>query len=410
MIGGLAGGLAATSAFAAPSTGAKAAAPPSASAAVTRLLPSAPGSVAGFGDAAGLGAPGPAANAREVAVTPTPTDHGYWVATADGRVFAYGDAPYLGSLTGQRLASAIVGMAATPTGHGYWLVGADGGMVAYGDAGNFGSAAGQHLAGAIVGMAATPTGHGYWLVSADGTVLAYGDAPQAGSMAGQHLASPIVGMAATPTGHGYWLVSADGGIVPYGDAVYHGSLVGVGQPTTSVVAMAATPTGNGYWVLESNGAIFSFGDATYRGAVAAPPATAVVTDLVSTTDNGGYWEATAPAPGAPPVPAPAATPPPPPAPTATAAPSSSSGATLGTFVVTCYDNHGTTASGAHTGSNTVAVDPSVIPLGSTIDIAGVGPRVAQDTGSAIKGRRLDIWMPTVAGCAQWGVQSRQVSR
>ena len=329
MIGGLAGGLAATSAFAAPSTGARAAAPPSASAAVARLLPSAPGSVAGFGDAAGLGAPGPAANAREVAVTPTPTDHGYWVATADGRVFAYGDAPYLGSLAGQRLASPIVGMTATPTGHGL-LAGRRGRrhrrlrrrrqlrLRRRPAPGRPHRGHGRHPA------PATATG---WS-SADGTVLAYGDAPQAGSLAGQHLASPIVGMAATPTGHGYWLVSADGGIFPYGDAVYHGSLVGVGQPTTSVVAMAATPTGNGYWVLESNGAIFSFGDATYRGAVAAPPATTVVTDLVSTSDNGGYWEAIAPAPGAPP--APAAAPPPPPAPTATAAPPSPSGASLGT--------------------------------------------------------------------------------
>jgi 3D (Asp-Asp-Asp) domain-containing protein len=89
---------------------------------------------------------------------------------------------------------------------------------------------------------------------------------------------------------------------------------------------------------------------------------------------------------------------------------SPSGASLGTFVVTCYDDHGTTASGAGTGSSTVAVDPSVIPLGSKIDIAGVGDRVAQDTGGAIKGRRLDIWLPTASDCARWGVQSRQVSR
>jgi len=79
-------------------------------------------------------------------------------------------------------------------------------------------------------------------------------------------------------------------------------------------------------------------------------------------------------------------------------------------VVTCYDDHGTTASGASTGSGTVTVDPSVIPLGTRIDIAGVGTRVAQDTGSAIKGKRLDIWMPTAFDCTNWGVQSRQVSR
>ncbi len=57
----------------------------------------------------------------------------------------------------------------------------------------------------------------------------------------------------------------------------------------------------------------------------------------------------------------------------------------------------------------MAVDPSVIPLGSTITIAGVGTRVAQDTGGAIKGKRLDIWMPSASECRNWGFQSRQVS-
>jgi 3D (Asp-Asp-Asp) domain-containing protein len=79
-------------------------------------------------------------------------------------------------------------------------------------------------------------------------------------------------------------------------------------------------------------------------------------------------------------------------------------------VVTCYDDHATTASGATAGSSTVAVDPSVIPLGSTIDIGGVGTRVAQDTGRAIKGRRLDIWMPSASDCIRWGVERRPVTR
>jgi N-acetylmuramoyl-L-alanine amidase len=85
------------------------------------------------------------------------------------------------------------------------------------------------------------------------------------------------------------------------------------------------------------------------------------------------------------------------------------GRSLGVFVITCYDLTGRTASGAGTSMATVAVDPSVIPLGTGINIQGVGIRVAQDTGGAIRGHRLDLWEPSYAACMAWGVQSRQVS-
>jgi 3D (Asp-Asp-Asp) domain-containing protein len=96
--------------------------------------------------------------------------------------------------------------------------------------------------------------------------------------------------------------------------------------------------------------------------------------------------------------------------TASVSATSPSGASLGTFEITCYDLQGRTASGAETSMSTVAVDPSVIPLGTTIYIAGVGDRTAQDTGGAIVGHRLDIWEPTYADCAAWGVQYHSVWR
>ena len=71
----------------------------------------------------------------------------------------------------------VVGTVATPDGGGYWLVAADGGVFAFGDAPFYGSMGGQRLNAPIVGMAATPDGHGYWLVAADGGVFNFGDAP-----------------------------------------------------------------------------------------------------------------------------------------------------------------------------------------------------------------------------------------
>lgn len=98
----------------------------------------------------------------------------------------------------------------------------------------------------------------------------------------------------------------------------------------------------------------------------------------------------------------------PPTTTSTAAVVSATGRYLGMFVVTCYDLGGHTATGATPTTATVAVDPRVIPLGTRINIAGVGERIAQDTGGAIRGNRLDIWEPTYSQCAAWGVRDRQV--
>jgi len=41
---------------------------------------------------------------------------------------------------------------------------------------------------------------------------------------------------------------------------------------------------------------------------------------------------------------------------------------------------------------TIAVDPKIIPLGSKVFIPGLGWRVAEDTGGAIRGRAIDVYM------------------
>ena len=73
-----------------------------------------------------------------------------------------------------------------------------------------------------------------------------------------------------------------------------------------------------------------------------------------------------------------------------------------TVSATGYSIHGTTATGVPTGWGVVAVDPSVIPLGTPLTIPGYGSGVAADTGSAIQGSTIDIWFPTVAQARAWG--------
>ncbi|OEG17070.1 peptidase M23 [Enterococcus quebecensis] len=53
-------------------------------------------------------------------------------------------------------------------------------------------------------------------------------------------------------------------------------------------------------------------------------------------------------------------------------------------------------------SNVIAVDPSVIPLGSFVEVEGYGFAVAGDTGGAIKGNIIDVHFPTVDQCLVWG--------
>jgi peptidoglycan DL-endopeptidase CwlO len=73
-----------------------------------------------------------------------------------------------------------------------------------------------------------------------------------------------------------------------------------------------------------------------------------------------------------------------------------------TVEATGYALQGTTATGVPVGWGVVAVDPSVIPLGTRMTIPGYGEGVAADTGSAVRGRIIDLWFPTTAQALAWG--------
>lgn len=86
---------------------------------------------------------------------------------------------------------------------------------------------------------------------------------------------------------------------------------------------------------------------------------------------------------------------------------------LGTFKLTAYCPcsqccgpwaNGITATGVTARANhTIAVDPRVIPYGSTVYIEGLGTFVAEDCGGAIKGNRIDVFYNTHSEALNSGV-------
>ena len=83
------------------------------------------------------------------------------------------------------------------------------------------------------------------------------------------------------------------------------------------------------------------------------------------------------------------------------------------FKATAYCLKGRTATGGSVRRGIVAADPRVLPLGSRIQLgAGAysGTYTVADTGGAVKGRKLDIWMPSCVEAVRFGRRSVTVSR
>ena len=85
-----------------------------------------------------------------------------------------------------------------------------------------------------------------------------------------------------------------------------------------------------------------------------------------------------------------------------------SGRTL-TVLATGYSLTGHTSSGVPVGYGIVAVDPSVIALGTKMTIPGYGEGVAADTGGAVAGGHIDLWFPTEAEALAWGSRTVTVT-
>ncbi|MEH7416616.1 LysM peptidoglycan-binding domain-containing protein [Neobacillus drentensis] len=76
------------------------------------------------------------------------------------------------------------------------------------------------------------------------------------------------------------------------------------------------------------------------------------------------------------------------------------------YTASCEGCSGTTATGvdlkANPDAKVIAVDPKVIPLGSKVYVEGYGVATAADTGGAIKGNRIDVFIPTEDKAMEWG--------
>lgn len=72
------------------------------------------------------------------------------------------------------------------------------------------------------------------------------------------------------------------------------------------------------------------------------------------------------------------------------------------FVATAYSLRGKMANGQNVHLGAIAADPRVLPLGTVVHIEGMGQFVVKDTGGAIKGNRIDIWMPNYSSAMKFG--------
>ncbi|MGG1679239.1 3D domain-containing protein [Neobacillus sp. NRS-1170] len=82
------------------------------------------------------------------------------------------------------------------------------------------------------------------------------------------------------------------------------------------------------------------------------------------------------------------------------------------YTASCAGCSGITTMGYNLKANPnlkiIAVDPSVIPLGSRVWVEGYGEAIAGDTGGAIKGHKIDVFMPSQSKALAWGRKTVKV--
>ncbi len=83
------------------------------------------------------------------------------------------------------------------------------------------------------------------------------------------------------------------------------------------------------------------------------------------------------------------------------------------YTANCPGCSGITATGfnlkSNPGAKVIAVDPSVIPLGSKVHVEGYGTAIAADTGGAIKGNKIDVFFSSKSAAYSWGRKSVKIT-
>ncbi|MFF2793795.1 LysM peptidoglycan-binding and 3D domain-containing protein [Lysinibacillus xylanilyticus] len=83
------------------------------------------------------------------------------------------------------------------------------------------------------------------------------------------------------------------------------------------------------------------------------------------------------------------------------------------YTASCEGCSGITATGINLKTNpnakVISVDPAIIPLGSKVYVEGYGEAIAGDTGGAIKGNRIDVFVPSQQDAINFGVKQLKVT-
>ncbi|RHW42206.1 LysM peptidoglycan-binding domain-containing protein [Neobacillus notoginsengisoli] len=83
------------------------------------------------------------------------------------------------------------------------------------------------------------------------------------------------------------------------------------------------------------------------------------------------------------------------------------------YTASCKGCSGITATGINLKNNpgmkVISVDPSIIPLGSKVYVEGYGHAIAGDTGGAIRGNIIDVFIPSKDAALKWGRKTVKVT-